>query len=406
MKIQKNDKYNTIAVYALGVIVISMVLIVAIFKFSSLTAIVSKVISVFTPLFIGITLAYVLNPVMVFIENKMLSKVFKKLKRSRIRMISTVMTILFFIGVVAGLLAFVIPEIIDSVTSLAKNIPSYASNIKDWIQLRLSENEQITSFFTGQIDKITDYLSSISVADTVYDVFTTLTNSFIGIVTALVNFFIGLIISIYLLFDKEKLMAQSKKFMYATLPKKSCDSFFGLTSKINEIFMGSIVSKIVDSVIVGLACFFGMIILKMPYPVLISVIIGVTNIIPYFGPFIGAIPSALLILFVDPMKMVWFVVFMVVLQQIDGNLIFPKLQGDSTGISPLWALLAITVGGEFFGIIGMLLAVPVFAVIYMVTKILIEKKLRIKAMPVSTNDYLPAAAKEIPQTEKTKAKKK
>ncbi|MGN0660382.1 MAG: AI-2E family transporter [Oscillospiraceae bacterium] len=400
MKIEKNDKYITIAAYALGVILISILAVMAIFKFSSIATVLTKILSVLSPLFIGLVLAYILNPIMMFIEKKIISRVFKKAKRSHKRMISTVLTILVFIGIIAGLLSFVIPEIIDSVSSLAVNIPQYAGKIKHWIEVRLAENEAMLDYFTKQIDQITSYLSNISIADKIYEVIATVTSSFIGIANAVINLFIGMIISIYLLLDKEKLMAQTKKVMYAMLPKKPCDSFFGLTSKINDIFMGSIVSKLVDSLIVGIICFIGMMIFRMPYPVLISVIIGITNLIPYFGPFIGTIPSAFLIVLVDPLKMIWFVVFMIVLQQIDGNLIFPKLQGDLTGLSPLWALLAITIGGEFFGIVGMLVSVPVFAVIYLIAKIGIENLLRKKALPVDTADYRIAEKQEPVKTSK------
>lgn len=386
MKFEKNNKYFTIAAYSLGVICLSILFVYALFKFGTLLRIFTQFLSIISPIFIGIGIAYILNPVMDMFENKVLAFLAKKKPHKKLRRaFAIIFTSILFFAVLATILAFIIPEIIDSVVKLYESIPTYATQVTEWGQKTFANNPKVRDFVISQLDKILGYLENLT--SYAVPVLSKLTNGVINFVYGIINFALGYVVAIYLLLSKELFIAQIKKSTFALFPKRFGYRLFNVTNRINNIFMGSIISKIIDSVIVGIICFLGMMIFKMPYPVLISVLIGITNIIPFFGPFIGAVPSALFILIVDPVKVIWFLLFMLVLQQFDGNFLAVKLQGDWTGISAFWALVAVLVGGGFFGVMGMILAVPVFAVFYMLFSFYIEKRLKIKKLPYKTESY-------------------
>ena len=216
---------------------------------------------------------------------------------------------------------------------------------------------------------------------------TILTTGVIDFVGEIFNALIGIIVSIYILYSKEMFGKQGKKITYAVLNARHANIVLHVMQKANEIFGGFLIGKIIDSAIIGLLCFFGLTLLNMPYTLLVSVIVGVTNVIPFFGPYIGAIPSAVLILLADPIKGVYFLVFILVLQQLDGNFIGPKILGSSTGLSSFWVIFAILLGGGMFGFIGMLLGVPSFAVIYYIVQMVVNGKLHKKNLPEATEFY-------------------
>ena len=199
---------------------------------------------------------------------------------------------------------------------------------------------------------------------------------------------IGIIISVYLLVSKEKGLAISYKVVYSLLREDRAAALMRGARKVDAIFSGFVRGKLVDSLIIGILCFIGCSVLKMPYTPLISVVVGVTNVIPFFGPFLGAIPSIFLILLVDPLKAVYFALFVLALQQLDGNVIGPKILGDSTGISSFWVIVAILVGGGFFGVLGMFLGVPVCATLQMLGKYLVDRRLRKRDMPLDAAAYV------------------
>ena len=215
----------------------------------------------------------------------------------------------------------------------------------------------------------------------------TLTVGVINVFSELFDLLIGVIVSIYVLFSKETFMRQSKKAVYAFLSPHNANLILHFTQKSNEIFGGFIIGKLIDSVIIGVLCFVGLSLLKMPYTLLVSVIVGATNVIPFFGPYIGAIPSAILILLEDPVKGIYFIIFILILQQIDGNLIGPKILGNSTGLTAFWVVFAILLGGGLFGFVGMLLGVPTFAVIYYIIQMLVNNRLEKKELPIESDCY-------------------
>ena len=215
----------------------------------------------------------------------------------------------------------------------------------------------------------------------------------VNVTASVLNVIIGFIISVYMMFSKELFFARIHKLFTALFPEKSVEKMASVIHQSNDIFSGFISGKILDSFIIGLLCFIFMSIFGWPYAMLISVIVGVTNVIPYFGPFIGAIPSILILLMVEPWTALWFAIFILVLQQIDGNIIGPKILGDSTGLSAFWVIFAITIFGSLMGPLGMFIGVPLFAVIYSLVRQFAEWRLSQKGLPTATDDY---ASKEHP----------
>lgn len=399
MKFEPNKKYNTIAVYAIGVVFICILFILMLINVKAVLAVIGKIFSVIAPILIGIVIAYVLNPVEVFIEDTVLSTIFKKDKASKaFRKTSVIITMIFFLALISALVYFVVPEIVESISSLIVQLPLYGQKVTAWARTTLDNNPTLRDALISQTDNIFGYAESF--VGKAGPLLTSLASGVVNFVYGILQFIIGCIVAIYILIDKEKFIAQSKKCIVSITPRSFSYKFFSISHKIDDILIGSVLSKLLDSMIIGLICFVGMMIFNItmdtPYPVLISVIVGVSNIIPFFGPIFGAVPSAFLILADElstmdglkvPIRTISFLIFIVVLQQFDGNILGPKLQGEMTGLSAFWILFAILLGGGLFGFVGMLLAVPVFAVFYMLTNLFVNYQLRTRNMPTETDAY-------------------
>jgi len=392
MKIFNNKKYNTITLYVLLIIAISILMVASLFKFSKILFVFSKIVSVLMPIIWGLVIAYLLNPVMKFIE-KLISKIIckKKPHKKACRTISVFLTMSLLFILLASLLYVIVPEITLSIQSIFKKIQNNdIENIQNWINDILDDNPTLNKFIQSEFETISESVQNLVLR--LQPSFETFISNFtVGIfnfLLALKDFILGIIVSIYLLMSKETLLAQAKKIMLALFKKKTCEHYFSLYHKSNGMFIGFINGKIIDSFIIGILCFIGMSFLKMPYIVLISVIIGITNIIPFFGPFIGAIPSAFLVLLAEPNKLLAFLIFILILQQFDGNILGPKILGDSTGLPAFWVLFSIFLGGGLFGFIGMLIGIPTFAIIYGLFKTYIESKLEKNNLPIETGAYL------------------
>lgn len=279
-----------------------------------------------------------------------------------------------------------VPQLVESITGLVNDIPRYLYDMKVILEQTLNETDISPEYMTLINDKLTE------ITNWVLQLVTNLLPIIGGIVMAFAssvwNIILGIIISVYLLVDKEKFFALGKKVVVALFNDKHANIILNLANRTNLTFGKFIGGKIIDSAIIGVLTFIILTIFKMPYSLLISVIIGITNIIPFFGPFIGAIPSAIIILFISPIKAVWFGVIILVIQQIDGNIIGPKILGDSIGISAFWILFAILVAGKLFGLVGMIIGVPMFALIYSIVKDVIEIRLSKKGLPTDTTEYL------------------
>lgn len=407
MKIEWNRKYTTIAVYSLIVIATSILFLFTITRLNMFLSILKKMLGILSPFIMGFIFAYILNPIVKFFEYKCYNKIFKKKPKKKLsRVLSLVTTYILTVLVFSAIVAFIVPSVIDSLFGIADNMPTYINNVQNWATDLLDKNPYLSKMVDDQIDTISKYTADFltEVMPTMKNVLSNATIAVVAFVSGVFDVILGFIISIYILVSKEKFIAQTKKVLFSFLPSKSSIRIIQIYRKLNSVLIRSIMGQLLDSVIVGIICFIGMTILRMPYTVLISVIVGVTNIIPFFGPFIGAIPSALLILLVDPIKMIWFLVFILILQQVDGNFIGPRIQGESTGLSAFWVIFALLVGGGLFGFAGMIIYVPLFSVLYMLIRSLVEYRLEQKNLPTATSAYLGSVEHISDTTSKTRQK--
>ncbi len=399
MKIFNDKKYNTIAAYAIATFAVCLLLVIIIFRFSALAGIVKNFLHILNPIIWGVAIAYLLNPIMMFFERLFVKAFDKKKPHKKLnRYLSIAVTSILTLLVIISITAVLIPQIIVNISNIASNMPVYFENVQKWFDDLLENNPMIMDFVNNQFKDFQTYITDAvnKFQPQLQSFVSNLTLGILNFAVGVKDFLLGFIVMIYLLASKEIFIAQAKKIMYALLPQKACSHVLYVATKANTTFIGFISGKVLDSFIIGVLCFIAMTLMGMPLTVLISVIVGITNMIPFFGPFIGAIPSALLILLVNPDKFVAFVVFIIILQQFDGNILGPKILGDSTGLPSFWVLFAIFIGGGLFGFIGMLLCVPVFAVIYTLAKQLIENRLKTKNLPIGTKEYM-----DKKETEKT-----
>lgn len=389
MKIDWNTKYTTIATYTFIVACAIILFYLGISQMGIVLGKISGAIGILQPFIIGFSIAYILNFILKFFERSIFSIEFMKnlkLKRNSKRALSLIVTYLVSFIVVYLFIKFVLPQLLDSIVGLINDIPMYINETTKFIDgllLQLNIEKQYLDLINDNFNRFIDYV--IKFVTNLLPVLGTLLTS---VASKIWNIVLGVIVSIYLLSDKERFCALSKKITYALFPKNIAEKTIEITHRSNSTFGKFLVGKILDSLIIGILTFFILTISKMPYATLISVIVGITNIIPFFGPFIGAIPSFIIILFVSPVKALWFLVIILVIQQIDGNIIGPKILGDSIGISAFWILFAILVAGKFLGLVGMIIGVPLFAVVYSLIKEIIEAKLKKKGLNIETEDYL------------------
>ena len=338
-----------------------------------------------SPVIWGFAIAYLLNP-LYNLFGKAYVGIEKKKPRPRIKKLMQIVSTYVVLLAAVTLLGWVIvPQMVTSISGLVQNFQSYATSAQQTAD-RFIDSLNLSPDILQQLREITDDLmgSLLSLVSTalphVYDFL-------VGVGNGVKNLLIGLIISVYILWDKERFAAQVKKLLFAVMKRDHASSFIRGCASTHKTFSGFINGKILDSLIIGILCFIGMSIFGMPFPMLISVIVGVTNVIPYFGPFLGAIPSAVLVLLEQPEQTIWFCLFILVLQQFDGNILGPKILGESTGLSSFWVIVAILVGGGLFGVLGMFVAVPIFAVLYSLLRSLVAARLREKKLPEQTNAY-------------------
>lgn len=392
MKFKWNKKYGRIAAYAIGVIVISGALLIAVNWLPGFEEVFSFIGSVLTPITWGVVIAYLLNPLMDFFEHR----VFKKWqtgapvrRQRRIRVISLWITVIFALALIAGMIWLVVPQLLASVSKIFTQLPLYVDNMQKWAETTFVDNPDIASFIADPMVQLENYLSNLwtTVQPQITNALSKVGGGLISFVIGFKDFIIGFIIGIYFLFAKDMLLRQARKFMFAFLHNGFVQHVLNLCHRANKIFRHYLVGILLDAFFVGCLTFIGSTVIGAPYPVLLGVIIACTNIIPFFGPFIGGIPTAIIVLLDDPVKCLWYVLFLLCMQQFDGNIMVPLIQGDKTGVPSVWVLVAIIVGGGLFGFVGMLLAVPVFAVIYMLMSEWISSRLKKKNLPSDTMLY-------------------
>lgn len=372
-------RYLKIGIVAFLVIACSVVFYFACFDTNALFNFLKKIGNAIEPFAVGAVLAYVLRPLSAMYE-KLVSKWFKNAKKKHkaqraITNISIMFTMITFLALIYIMFAAVLPQFIDSVKELVNKAPELFENLMTWLRKVAGDNESVNKALDafnenalGIIDIAVEKIMDMDVDV----IFSSAVVGVKGLIQVLTNVLVGLIATVYILAQRKKFAKQGKMIVYSLFKEKWADKVMDEFIYVDKMFSGFINGKIVDSIIIGILTFIVLSIFKMPYALLVSVIVGVTNVIPYFGPFIGAIPSALIILMIDPIKGLQFIIIIIIIQQLDGNVIGPKILGDSTGVSSFWVLFAILLFGGLFGFMGMLLGVPLFAVIYDIIRRLIR----------------------------------
>lgn len=399
MKLPWEKKHVCWGVTSFLTIAASILFFMMLQRWESVGGVIALIAKSLRPITYGLILAYLLNPLMNVIEHSLVYPVakaaFKKNPR-RAHGVSRGASILlsWAIAVVAvfALFALVLPEIYNSIESLVNIIPEYGNRAMKWANGLLKENPEILHFLEDSISGFTTDFAEImnrvqAWLPNINVVISRLSSSVYAMITAVLNVLVGVIVSVYILKDKEKFVAQFKRIFYSIMSLKKANNIIAFCRLTHDKFGNFITGKIFDSLIIGILCFIILTIFNMPYTALVSVIVGVTNVIPFFGPFIGAIPSAILILFADPIKCITFVIIIIVLQQFDGNILGPKILGSTTGISSFWVIFSILVGSGLFGVWGMVCSVPLFAVIYTLVREGCHSSLRKKGVDYSAETY-------------------
>lgn len=385
MKIKWNERYTTISVYSFIVICLSIVFYHIVSEFSSFKINLSKATSVLQPFLIGFVIAYLLNFILKIIEEKGMSH-FPSLKPKPKRFLSLFLTYLVVALFVYIFITFVFPQLANSLMGLMHNIPSYINKVSDFLENKPASEFINDKYIETIINRLSEPLSQIMNLTT--ELIPRLGDILKKVASSISNIALGLVISIYLLLDKENFFGLGRKVTAALFSKKISTKILAFLDRSNTIFGKFVSGKLLDSFIVGWITFFLLTIFKIPYVTLVSFIIGLTNIIPFFGPFIGALPSFLIILFISPAKALWFLVIVLFIQQLDGNIIGPKILGDSLGISAFWILFSLLVGSKLLGVVGMIIGVPLFAIFYSIVKDTIEFRLKKKNLPTETKEYM------------------
>ena len=380
------------------VIAVGLVLYFAIRNISAIGGVVGNVVRILAPFIWGLAIAYLLSPLMDLLEKRLFLPLSKRLYRKSkkrdgrkfARTMSVLLSEIVLVLLLVALVNLIIPQMISSIQTLLSNSSTYMDNLSAWLDSLLQNYPELDNLLDetfGEFNTdVGDWLET-TVLPRLGSLVASVTSRAYGVAKSVYNLIIGIIVSIYLLSEKEGYLAAMKRLNYTIFPLKTADKVRLQLAFVDKTFMGFLNGKLVDSLIMGVLCYIGCSLLKMPYVLLVSVIVGVTNIIPFFGPFIGAIPSALIILMVAPSKCLVFVLFIIVLQQIDGNIIGPHILGNSIGITGFWVMFAIILGGGLFGFWGLLLGVPVFVVIYTAVTSLVVDKLQKNDLPTELEVY-------------------
>ncbi|MDO5784632.1 MAG: AI-2E family transporter [Eubacteriales bacterium] len=375
---------------------LTLLIFFCIYKFGALAAGIKKLINILMPVIVGIGIAYVLSPAYNWARRKfqrLFYYTFHWRGRRAIQWAAILAMVCTFVGagaLICGLLALIIPQIITSISSMAVSLPNNLMNLSNSLQRLLRSNpeleEQAMSLYAQAINYAEEWIQN-SIAPSIQDALGYVSIGVMNTVSFLKNFFIGIIVAVYLLAGQQRFMRGIKRCIYAIFDVHWGNIITEYAHYANQTFTGFIGGKLLDSFIIFLICCVVLPIMNMPYAMLISVIVGVTNIIPFFGPFIGAIPSFIIIFIADPLKSLYFLIYVLILQQFDGNILGPKILGNSTGLSSFWVLFAILLFGGLFGFAGMLLGVPVFAVLYHILTDIITRALKDKELPEEAADY-------------------
>lgn len=391
--------YLAIGVLIFLVVCCCIVVFMLLFKSDAVKSVLGTIAGVTQPIFIGAVLGYLFNPLMRRIEGGLKDLILPKAKNEQkmkrlIRTVSSIITLVVFLMLFGFVIYLILPALGESIVNLVSTMSTNVDHFIAWYDdLSLTKGETVAweKYLLEATDYIEEWFDETLIPQLkggqLQGYVMSITMGAINVVVVLKNVVIGLIVSIYVLMEKERFEGQTKKMIFAILPTKQANGVIQIIHKVDEIFGGFIIGKIIDSIIIGILCFIGCSILQMPYTLLVSVIIGITNVIPFFGPLIGAIPCLIIVTITDPLHGLYLLIFVLALQQVDGNIIGPKILGDSTGLSSFWVMFAIIVGGGLFGFMGMLFGVPTFAVIYYLIQRFIAYLLDRRGLPSKTTDY-------------------
>ncbi len=353
---------------------------------------------VIQPILIGFAMAFLMNPMMGFFE-KRLKGIFDRIFKNKNtafkvnRTLSTVLSLIILMGAIIFIFATIVPNLITTIIYLAEHIDEQIEAVLDWCNvitkgnyedvLMKAKDNKIGDLMDQGLNLLNQYVDYDQL-----DMMSTITSSVLSVGKFLLNIIVGMFVSVYVLLSKETFKGQAKKLICGIFKPHYANIVLEISRKSGDIFYGFIIGKIIDSIVIGLICYACCIFMNMPYPVLVSVIVGVTNIVPVFGPYIGAVPTVIIIFLTEPMKGIYFLIFILILQQVDGNLIGPKILGGSTGISSFWVVFAVVLGAGFFGLGGMIIAVPIVAIIYYLTGRAATYMVRKRDLPADTSEYI------------------
>lgn len=393
-----DKKYLYWGVTAFCVIACSVIFFFIINNWNDFHDVLRKIQSSLSPIIIGLVLAYLLRPGLNALERRFLRPWAKKLFKDDekkvfafARAIGIIIMIIFLLIVLAGMATLVLPQLYQSVEKLITSVDHYIEVVVQWADKYLSENPEMESSMSNIISQVLKYLADWlqgSVLTRIDTIIVSVTSGLRSVIMALFNFFIGIIVSVYVLYSKEKFCAQAKKVSFCFMRPKRANGILEAFRKADEMFAGFFIGKILDSAIIGILCGIFTTAVNMPYAALVSVVVGVTNVVPFFGPYFGAIPCAFIILLESPMMCLVFIIFCIVLQTFDGHILGPKILGSKTNLSSFWVVFAILLSGGLFGFVGMVCGVPVFAVIYYFFQRAVRRRLAEKELPAETAVYV------------------
>ena len=352
----------------------------------------NKIMTILAPFIWGLVIAYLLLPLTRSIERLLSSKKMKKalVKSKFARVAAIVLSEIVLLVILTAFVLLILPQLYSSIETIVVNSPEYYAKMSNWIELKLEDHPEAEQYVAQALESLSNQLIDLvknRLLPSMGNVISSVTTGVYAAFKGVYNLIVGIIVSVYVLSNREIAKAGFRKVLYSIFSIETAEKIRTGIIFTDKTFMGFLSGKLLDSAIIGLICYIVCLILKMPYTLLVSVIIGVTNIIPFFGPLIGAIPAAFIILLVNPLKCLIFVVFILILQQIDGNIIGPKILGSTVGINGFWIMFAIILGGGLFGFAGMILGVPVFVVIYSAVTTLIDKKLKRDDLPQDFETY-------------------
>ena len=357
-----------------------------------------KLARILSPFIWGLVITYLLSPLVRVLQDRVFRPffrwVFRKSKRHQGILLTRACSVLFaeiiMLAIITGLFFLIIPQLYSSIETFVTNSPTYIESLTAWATKMLTDFPEIRNYVTQVLGDMNNNIMTwlqTTVLPTLGNLLSNVGTGVRYVVTAVYNLVVGIIVSIYILGNIETFSANAKRVLYSVLSVEAAKKFLDGLDFVDRTFIGFLNGKLLDSAIIGLICYIVCAILNMPYALLVSVIIGLTNIIPFFGPFIGAVPSVIIILMISPIKALIFVIFIIILQQVDGNLIGPKILGSTVGINGFWVMFSIILGAGLFGFWGMLLGVPVFVVIYTIINNNVDAKLRRSELPVETEEY-------------------